>query len=391
MNDAIFDDVVVPAAVLDQEAFEHNIGVVADHLAPGVTLRVATKSLRCLPAVERVLERLGDRARGLMAYAPAEVAFLAERGHDDLLLAYPVARGAEARTLAEAARRVRVTVVCDDVAQLAVLGAAATAAGSVLDVALEIDGALRPHRRVHLGVRRSPLRDPAAAVALARQVGSTAGLRFRGVMLYEAQVAGLRDHDPHQPVLDPVRRWLRARSRPAAAARRASFRQALEQAGLAVELVNGGGTGSLVSSGHDGTCTEVTAGSAFFCPHLFDGCGLPLRPAAFFVLPVVRSPDPGWVTVHGGGFVASGGPGGDRWPVVHAPPGLEPTSTEGFGEVQTPLRVRSGPPPAPGSLVWCRHAKAGELCERFDRLHRFGADGGLAPWPTYRGEGLCAP
>jgi D-serine deaminase-like pyridoxal phosphate-dependent protein len=37
--------------------------------------------------------------------------------------------------------------------------------------------------------------------------------------------------------------------------------------------------------------------------------------------------------------------------------------------------------------VWFRHAKAGELCERFDALHVVAPDGGVRVVPTYRGEG----
>jgi len=39
--------------------------------------------------------------------------------------------------------------------------------------------------------------------------------------------------------------------------------------------------------------------------------------------------------------------------------------------------------------VWMRHAKAGELCERFDRLHLVEGDRIVEEVPTYRGEGQC--
>jgi len=382
----------LPAALIDRAALDHNVEVVRSRLPEGLTLRVATKSVRNLSALKHILAGLGDRAHGLMCYAPAEVAFLAGRGHHDLLLAYPVARAADAAPLVAAAQAgARVAVVCDAEAQLAVLSAAAREGDAGLDVVIDIDGSLRGPG-VHLGVRRSPLRAPEQAVALARAVARSPGLTLRGLMLYEAQVAGTRDHDPHQPLLDPVRRWIRRRSRPLARDRRVAVRAALEADGHEVSLVNGGGTGSLDSSSHDGSCTEVTAGSAFYCPHLFDGCGLPLRPAAFFALAVTRSSDAGWVTVAGGGFVASGAAGADRLPVVHAPEGLACAALEGFGEVQTPLRWRGdGAAPRPGDVVLCRHAKAGELCERFEELLVIAADEVVDRWPTYRGEGLCAP
>jgi D-serine deaminase-like pyridoxal phosphate-dependent protein len=60
---------------------------------------------------------------------------------------------------------------------------------------------------------------------------------------------------------------------------------------------------------------------------------------------------------------------------------------EGAGEVQTPLRRPAGTGLAVGDRVWLRHAKAGELMERFNDV-RLVADGKLVGTvPTYRGEG----
>ena len=40
-----------------------------------------------------------------------------------------------------------------------------------------------------------------------------------------------------------------------------------------------------------------------------------------------------------------------------------------------------------GDRVWFRHAKAGELCERFDTIHVVDGDRVVESVPTYRGEG----
>jgi D-serine deaminase-like pyridoxal phosphate-dependent protein len=72
------------------------------------------------------------------------------------------------------------------------------------------------------------------------------------------------------------------------------------------------------------------------------------------------------------------------------PGGLGLIKTEGAGEVQTPLRLRRGVArPSIGDRVWWRHAKAGELMERFASVHLV-RDGHLVDTvPTYRGEGRC--
>jgi D-serine deaminase-like pyridoxal phosphate-dependent protein len=375
----------LPAAVVDLASFDHNAQVLA-RLSRGRPLRIATKSVRCQTLLRRAADALGDGFGGLMATSPREALHLAEHGWDDVLVAYPVARPADAAPLVELGRRgVRAPVVVDHPDHVALLGGAGAAAGLELPVILEVDAAWRPLGRIHLGVWRSPVRTPEAAVDLARLIARTDGVRLAGVMLYEAQVAGLPDRPGG--LRGGVVRLVKARSRPLVARRRAAVVAALRQAGHPVVLVNGGGTGSLRSTARDPSITEVTAGSGFLAPHLFDAYDdLPLRPAAFAVLPLTRRPAPDRVTAHGGGYPASGAAGADRLPRV-ASPGLSPTATEGFGEVQTPLReARPGSAPL-GGLVAVRHAKAGELFERFGTVLLWdGAE--LSPVATWRGEGL---
>jgi D-serine deaminase-like pyridoxal phosphate-dependent protein len=155
-----------------------------------------------------------------------------------------------------------------------------------------------------------------------------------------------------------------------------------------LEFVNGGGTGSLESSAAEGTLTEVAAGSGLYGPALFDRYRtFHPRPAALFALPVVRRPSPNVVTVLGGGYIASGPSGRDRLPVPHLPEELRLGRTEGAGEVQTPVFGRAAADLRVGDRVWFRHAKSGELCERFDRLHLIQRDRVADTVPTYRGEG----
>jgi D-serine deaminase-like pyridoxal phosphate-dependent protein len=381
----------MPCALVDLDAFDHNARVMLSRLHRSTTLRIATKSLRVPFLIRRALALAGSRGRGLMTYAARESVFLAREGFDDLFLAYPVALPDDARALVELGRAgttVRVVVDCEG--HIDLLATAARQGGpGKLSLALDVDVAWRLlDGRVHLGVRRSPLRTPEAALALA-EYARRRGLETTAVMAYEAQVAGIRDVNPGTRHLDPIRRFIRARSKPLAAARRLAIVDALKAAGHPITLVNGGGTGSVASTSSDGSVTEVTAGSGFLAPHLFDGYqDLPLVPAAFFALPVVRVPDSGWVTVMGGGLIASGPVASDRAPLIHAPQGLTPTATEGFGEVQTPLAVAAEAPRLGlGDPVICRHAKGGELFERFAEVHLVSASQAPTSAPTYRGLG----
>jgi D-serine deaminase-like pyridoxal phosphate-dependent protein len=157
-----------------------------------------------------------------------------------------------------------------------------------------------------------------------------------------------------------------------------------------LEFVNGGGTGSVESSASEPAVTEVAAGSGLFAPALFDAYRrFTPTPAAFFAIPVVRRPDAEVATALGGGYVASGAPGPDRLPEPVYPPGLQLDPREAAGEAQTPLL--GGPAAALriGDRIWLRHAKAGELCERFTSLFLVSGDRIVDEVPTYRGEGCC--
>ena len=152
-----------------------------------------------------------------------------------------------------------------------------------------------------------------------------------------------------------------------------------------MELVNGGGTGSLHTTSAEHAVTELTAGSGFYAPTLFDRySSFTLRPAAMFALPVVRRPGPGTVTLLGGGYHASGAAGKDRLPEPYLPAGLKLDSMEGAGEVQTPVSGEAAAALRVGDNVYMRHAKAGELCERFDSAvpRPGGRGGGRGSRPT---------
>jgi D-serine deaminase-like pyridoxal phosphate-dependent protein len=154
-----------------------------------------------------------------------------------------------------------------------------------------------------------------------------------------------------------------------------------------LELVNGGGTGSVHLTAREQAVTEVTVGSGFYAPTLFDTySAFTFAPAAMFAAPVVRRPSPRVATLLGAGYPASGAAGRDRLPSPYLPAGLRLDPLEGAGEVQTPV-LGSASQLKLGDRVYLRHTKAGELCERFDRLYLLEGDQLVDEVPTYRGEG----
>jgi D-serine deaminase-like pyridoxal phosphate-dependent protein len=376
----------LPCALVDLDALEANVRTLTKPLeGTGKTLRIATKSVRCPELVRAVQRAAGPVALGLMTYTAAETAFWAEEGERDLLLAYPTARRDDAALLAEAnAKGATAAVTVDAPEHVDVVASAARERKVRVPVVLDVDVGWKPlGGLVHLGVRRSPLREPAEVVAFARRVAATEGLELAGVLAYEAQIAGVPD-------AGPAVRLMKAASWADVVARRAQITAALAEAGLAPRIVNGGGTGSLAACAGEAALTEVTVGSGFLDSHLFDRYrGLSLRPAAYFALQIVRRPTAHLVTCHGGGYIASGAAGPDRLPVPTLPAGLRLLSLEGAGEVQTPLEVPAGTTLALGDPVFFRHAKAGELAEHFAGYTLVRGDRAVGRAPTYRGLGKC--
>lgn len=378
----------LPSAIVDLDAFEVNIErLVAPLRGAGKALRIATKSLRCPDLVDHVLERARDVAIGLMTYTAAETAMLAARGYRDLLLAYPTLLDRDLDAIADANRSAKAAVVADCIEHVDAISRAAKRANVEMPVVIDIDMSYRPlERGPHLGVRRSPLRSPDAVCSLAEAIRGRPGLRFAGLLAYEAQIAGLGDAVPSARATNAVKRAIKARSAPHVRALRSACVAALRARGLAPAIVNGGGTGSAAWSAHDDALTEVTIGSGFVASGLFDEYrDLALVPAAGFAVQVTREPAPGIYTCHGGGYVASGAAGRDRLPRPWLPEGIELLAAEGAGEVQTPIRSRA--PLVLGEPVFFRHAKAGELAEHFDEYVLVRGDRIVARARTYRGLG----
>jgi D-serine deaminase-like pyridoxal phosphate-dependent protein len=381
-----------PFAVVDLDALWANAADMEARAAPK-PIRLASKSVRCRALQARVLARPGFR--GTLAFTLPEALWLAEHDFRDVLVAYPTADRRALRALAAlTAQRpeTRVTIMVDCPEQLDLLDSASTRllAPAPIRVCLDLDAGLWAFGgRLRIGARRSPVHTPAQAAALARAIVAREGVQLVGVMAYEAQIAGLGDAPAGNPARALSIRLLQAVSTRELAARRAAAVAAV-RAVAPLELVNGGGTGSLHGTAREAAVTELAAGSGLYGPALFDAYrAFRPRPAAIFALPVVRRPGSGVATALGGGYPASGPADRARLPRPHLPAGLRLDPREGAGEVQTPLL---GPPAdalAVGDRVWLRHAKAGELCERFDRLHLIEGSRIVEEVPTYRGEGLC--
>ena len=240
--------------------------------------------MRCREVLQRTLARPGFS--GLMAYSLAEAVWLVGQGASDVLVAYPsVDRESFRRIGADEPLAREITVVIDDPQHLALIAGAVEPGAHPVRVCLDVDASLRVGP-LHLGVRRSPVHTVEQAVSAARGIVREPAVRLVGIMFYDAQLAGVPDRSP-------AVRAMKARSARELARRRPRVVEAV-RAVAPIELVNGGGTGSLHLVADDDCLTEVAAGSGLFGPTLFDGYrDFTPRPALAYALPVTRRPAPG--------------------------------------------------------------------------------------------------
>ena len=292
-----------PALVILGEALEHNLAAMQSRCtAAGVALRAHGKMHKCSTLAKRQVA-LG--AVGVCAQTIGEAEVFAAAGISDVLITAPVALQSAGRA-AVVAKTTKLGAVADDARLIESLGAAARAAGAVIDLVVDID----------LGQHRSGCL-PQDVLALARMAASIEGLSFRGVQAYLGHLQHIADL--------PARKAANA----AASRRLAGLVADLTATGLTPGVVTGGGTGTHAWDLAGGVFTELQAGSYALMDVEYDDCGSPdaggswpFEPALLIAARVVS-------TVH------------KTHVVVDA--GLKALSTDG-----PPARVISGA--APGSL-----------------------------------------
>lgn len=385
---ALFEGCTLPFAFVDLDLFEQNGRDILAR-AGSKKIRIASKSVRCVDLLRRILD-FSPQYQGLMCYTATEAVFLAAEGFDDLLVAYPTVQPSDIKTvITEVAKGKKIYLMTDSVAHLEILQTAAAAANIVLPICVDIDLSM-PFLGVHFGVHRSSLKTEANMRAYLSALKNCPNLRLAGLMGYEAQIAGLGDRQRGKWLMSRIIGALQKRSIKRLRLHRARLLAIIAENNIVLDFVNGGGTGSLESSREEAGLTELAVGSGFFSPTLFDQYSrFRHQPAAGFAIQICRQPQENIYTCLGGGYVASGAAGADKVPMPYLPEGCQLDINEQAGEVQTPIIYKGKEKLTLGAPIFMRHAKAGELCERFDNLYLVSKGKILATVPTYRGQGQC--
>jgi hypothetical protein len=171
--------------------------------------------------------------------------------------------------------------------------------------------------------------------------------------------------------MNSVIRFLKKKSIKEIAQRRKACIDFLQAKGFELKIINGGGTGSIESTFDESYINEITVGSGFFSSHLFDNYkNFKHESALMYAIECTRKPTDNIITCTGGGYVASGAVGLNKQAIPHLPQGLTLLKDEGTGEVQTPFDISECVENLQlGDPIFMRHSKAGEVCERFNKIH----------------------
>lgn len=386
-SNKIPEEISLPALLLDLPAFEENCSQIARD-GNGKKIRIATKSIRSVEVIKRILAS-NSVFQGVMCYSPEEAIFLSEKGLDDILIAYPCWDKKALATISILnSKGKHIICMVDAPEHVDLLNHIAEETKGKFYLCMDVDMSTS-FLKLHFGVRRSPLKDSSSVVKLARKIKPFQKIELIGIMGYEAQIAGVGDRVPSQRMKNRVIDFLKKKSIKEIEERRIQVVHALRQEGFSLPLVNGGGTGSLQSTTKEDAVTEVTVGSGFYSPKLFDYYNDFLyKPALFFALPVVRKPAPHIYTCLGGGYVSSGPPGKDKVPQPVFPVGGKLLDSEGAGEVQTPVYYENETLEIGDAIIF-RAAKAAEICERFQEIVCISDQQVVDRYKTYRGEGVC--
>ena len=252
-----------PTLLVDLDRVERTIAEMAAFFrGHGVGWRPHTKGQK-VPEIAHLELEAG--ALGITCAKLGEAEVMADAGIRDILIANQVVGRQKAERLAALLERADVVVAVDSIANGEELGAAAHARDKRLRVIVEVDN----------GMQRAGVPPGEPTVELARRLAALPGLRFCGVMAWEAHCLG-RPMDERRRCCEEAVGTLVATARQC------------REAGLDAEIVSCGGTGTFrITAGIEGV-TEIQAGGGIFSDVLYESWGID-HPFALTVMSTVTS------------------------------------------------------------------------------------------------------
>lgn len=352
------------------------------------TIRVASKSVRSIGILKYLFQK-SDRFKGLMSFTVLESLQLIKEGFDDILLGYPCVENQLISKVSDVILEGKTIVLMVDLVEhIQQINKIGKEKNVQIPICIDLDCS-SDFGPIHFGVWRSSITNNNKLQVLLDEIKKSDFVKLDGLMGYEAQIAGLGDNVKGD-FKNPIIKFLKKKSIKEVHKRRTSAIKLIQKNGFKLRFINGGGTGSIKETLQEEKITEVTVGSGFYNPHLFDNYStFKLEPAAGFAVQIVRKPKENYFTCHGGGYIASGGIEKLKEPKIYLPKNVKLDTNEGCGEVQTPIIYKGKENLKIGDPIFFRHAKSGELCERFNELYLIRNNKIIDKITTYRGDGFA--
>jgi len=295
-------DLDTPALMVDLDKLERNIATMRRVIIQEARIgwRPHCKAIKT-PAIAHMLLRAG--AHGVTCAKLGEAEVMAAAGIQDILIANQVVGDQKITRLVHLLRHADVIVAVDCEAHVKALDAAAQAAGTRLRVVIE----------VNIAMNRAGAEPGEPTLALAKQVASCRGLRFAGLMAWEGgRIAEIPQPDEKRRKIETAVGLLTASA------------ERCRAAGLPVEIVSCGGTGTYWITARLPGVTEVQAGGGVFGDvHYRKDYGVEHEQALTLLTTVVSRPTPTRIICDAG------------WKAMSPLPALpQPLGVDGVGSVK---------------------------------------------------------
>lgn len=381
-----FQNQQFPLAYVDMDLLDKNIDTILKRADRG-TIRIASKSVRSIDILKYLFEK-SDRFQGLMSFTIPESLKLIQKGFDNILLGYPsVDTNLISKVADTISKGKTIVLMVDLIAHIQQINQIGKEKNVQIPICIDLDCS-SDFGPIHFGVWRSSITNNNKLQVLLDEIKKSDFVKLDGLMGYEAQIAGLGDNVKGD-FKNPIIKFLKKKSIKEVRKRRTDAIKLIHENGFQLRFINGGGTGSIKETLQEENITEVTVGSGFYNPHLFDNYStFKLEPAAGYAVQIVRNPKENYFTCHGGGYIASGGIEKLKEPKIHLLKEAKLDKNEGCGEVQTPIIYSGKENLKIGDPIFFRHAKSGELCERFNELYLIRNNKIINKITTYRGDGF---
>ena len=232
------EDLETPCLVLDMDALDHNMDVMAAYYeGRSSKLRPHSKNHKT-PALAHRQIRLGGTIGGVCAAKVSEAEVMVHGGIPSVFITSEIREHLKIERLCTLAQQAEMLVACDNADNARDLSRAASAQGVTVGVVIELE----------TGLRRCGVQNAAQGVELAKEVQSMPGLAFRGIMSHQVIPAMPEREDR----VTEGRRVIQGVI---------DLKDAIESAGIPVDIVSTGETWSYDVAGEIPGVTEIQGGS----------------------------------------------------------------------------------------------------------------------------------